>query len=218
MTFTDSIGDPDHAVKGSSAYLPNAKARAAAASAATDDDADDNDADDDDDDFVAAAPRVSLSPAPLIAAPANDDIKIVLPPPPPLEGTKRKRKKATSRDDASTAMSPPPTAPAAKKSKATKKTKKASKTVDLREHPVWVVPTDGKKHRVMAIAHEQKWVAGIAATITGDVADEHTTIHQWCHKDPFGEMIAPGNPEHSIMSPLQAFLHMMPPAQLTLML
>ncbi len=83
---------------------------------------------------------------------------------------------------------------------------------------MWVVPTDGKKHSVVAIAHEQKWVAGIAATITGNVADEHTSIHQWCHKDPFGERIAPGNPEHSIMSPLQAFLHMMPPAQLTLML
>ena len=54
--------------------------------------------------------------------------------------------------------------------------------------------------------------------ITGDVANEHTSIHQWFHKDPFGERIAPGNPEHSIMLPLQAFLHMMPPAQLTLML
>jgi len=42
MTFTDSIGNPDHAVKGSSTYLPNAKARSATASAATDDDADDN--------------------------------------------------------------------------------------------------------------------------------------------------------------------------------
>jgi hypothetical protein len=67
MTFTDSIGDPDHAVKGLSTYLPNAKARSAAASAAIDDDADDNDDDaddnddddDDDDDTVAAAPRVS---------------------------------------------------------------------------------------------------------------------------------------------------------------
>ena len=58
MTFTDLIGDPDHAVKGSSTYLPNAEARAAeasAAAAATDDDAD----------AAAAAPRVSLSPAPL---------------------------------------------------------------------------------------------------------------------------------------------------------
>ena len=34
MTFTDSIGDPDHAVKGSSTYRPNAEARAAEASAA----------------------------------------------------------------------------------------------------------------------------------------------------------------------------------------
>ena len=96
MTFTDSIGDLDHAVKGSSTYLPNAKARSAAASAATDNDADDND--DPDADAVAAAPRVLLSPAPLIAAPADDDIEIVLPPPPPPEKTKRKRKKATSRE------------------------------------------------------------------------------------------------------------------------
>ena len=80
MTFTDSIGNPDHAVKGSSTYLPNAKARSATASAATDDNADDNA---DDANAVAAAPRVSLSPAPLIAAPADDDIEIVLPPPHP---------------------------------------------------------------------------------------------------------------------------------------
>ncbi len=83
---------------------------------------------------------------------------------------------------------------------------------------MWVVPTDGKKHCIVAIAQEQKWVAGIAAMITGDVADKHTSIHKWFHKDPFGKRIAPGNPEHSIMLPLQAFLHMMPPVQLTLML
>ncbi len=48
---------------------------------------------------VAAAPRVSLSPAPLVTAPANDDIKIVLPPPPPPPAKmkrKKKRKKATA--------------------------------------------------------------------------------------------------------------------------
>jgi len=112
VTFTDSIGDPDHAVKGSSTYLPNAEARAAtasaAAAAATDDD--DNDDDDYDEDDDAAAPRVSLSPAPLIAAPANDDIEIVLPPPLPPEKTKRKRKrkKATLHDDASSRRLPPP--------------------------------------------------------------------------------------------------------------
>jgi hypothetical protein len=31
VSFTDSIGDPDHAVKGSSTYLPNAEAKAAEA-------------------------------------------------------------------------------------------------------------------------------------------------------------------------------------------
>ena len=34
VTFTDSLGNPDHTVKGSSTYLPNAEARAATASAA----------------------------------------------------------------------------------------------------------------------------------------------------------------------------------------
>jgi hypothetical protein len=100
MTFTDSIGDPDHAVKGSATYLPNAEGRAAAASAAAAAAA----ATANDDDDIAPAPRVSLSPAPLVAAPANDDIEIVLPPPPPpaktKTKTKRKRKKAASRDDA----------------------------------------------------------------------------------------------------------------------
>jgi hypothetical protein len=96
-------------------------------------------------------PHCSMTFTDSIDDPADDDIKIVLPPSPPPEKTKRKRKKATSRNDASTATPPPPTAPAAKKSKATKKKKKASKIVDLREHPVWVVPTNGKKHRAMAI-------------------------------------------------------------------
>jgi len=40
---------------------------------------------------------------------------------------------------------------------------------------VWVVPTDGKKHRVVAIDHEQKWVAGVAGAITGNIAKEQTS-------------------------------------------
>jgi hypothetical protein len=62
VTFMDSIGNPNHAVKGSTTYLPNAKGRAATisavAAATTTDDGDDDDA-------AAAAPRVSLSPAPV---------------------------------------------------------------------------------------------------------------------------------------------------------
>jgi hypothetical protein len=159
VTFTDSIGDPDHAVKGSSTYLPNAEARAAAVPAIASVEAN------------AAAPHVLLSPSPCVAATAEDEIEVVLPamdadPTAVVGKTKRKRKKATLSDDASTATPPPPTAPAAKKSKGTKK-KKASETVDLREKPVWVVPTDGKRHRVVAIAHDQKWIAGNAKTVIG---------------------------------------------------
>jgi hypothetical protein len=70
VTFTDPIGDPDHAVKGLATYLPNAKGRAAAASAVaaatTTDDGDDNDA-------AAAAPCISLSPAPV-----DNEIEVIL--------------------------------------------------------------------------------------------------------------------------------------------
>ena len=208
ITFTDSIGIPDHAVKGLMTYLPNTEGRVAAASATT---ATANK--DDDNDIAAPCDSLSLAAPLVVAAPADNDIEFVvpLPPPPP----KKKRKKATSlpRNDASTAT-PLPTAPSTKKSKA----KQASKSVNLCENPVWVVQTNGKRHRVVVIAHERKWVTGVAEAITGDVTKEHPSIHQWCHKDPFGKMIGPGNPEYSNMSPLQAFLHMMPTAQLTMML
>jgi hypothetical protein len=99
VTFTDSIGNLDHAIKGSTIYLPNAKGRVAAASAIafvdTNANANANTA--------AAAPCVLLSPAPLVAATANDEIEVILLPPPPLPPmealppavgkTKKKRKK-----------------------------------------------------------------------------------------------------------------------------
>ncbi len=67
-------------------------------------------------------------------------------------------------------------APAGKKSKATKK-KKAAKPVNLRALPMWVLTTDLKKHRNVAIAHEKKWVIGNADTITGDIANEPSSKH-----------------------------------------
>ena len=74
-------------------------------------------------------------------------------------------------------------------------------------------------HRVVAIAREQKWVAGNAEMITGNVANEPTSNHQqWYQKGPSGERIAPGNPNFADMSPLAAFVHMMPPEQLDLVL
>jgi hypothetical protein len=167
-------------------------AASAVAAATTTDDGDDDDA-------AAAAPRVSLSPAPV-----NNKIEVILlppTPPPPLvrkTATKKKRKKAAAPDDASTATPQSPTAPSGKKSKATKK-KKTAKPVNLCASPMWVLTTNLKKHRIVAIAHEQKWIVGNADTITGDVADEPLSNHQWSHIGPFGERIVPGNPESLAM-------------------
>ena len=121
---------------------------------------------------------------------------------------------ARAPDNTLTTALPPPTTPATKKSKTTKK-KKASKPVDLSVMPMWVSMNDMKKHCIVAITHEQKWVAGDAATITGDIANEPTSNHQWSHKGPFGKRIAPGNPAYNNMLSLQAYLHMMPLGQLT---
>jgi hypothetical protein len=45
----------------------------------------------------------------------------------------------------------------------------------------------------------KKWVVGNVDTITGDVANEPSSNHQWSHKRPFGKRIAPGNPESLAM-------------------
>ncbi len=100
-------------------------------------------------------------------------------------------------DNVLTATLQLPTAPAGKKSKATKK-KKAAKPINLRASPMWVLMTNLKKHCVVAIAHEQKLLVG-KDTITSDVADEPLSNHQWSHKGPFGERITPGNPESLAM-------------------
>jgi hypothetical protein len=62
VDFTDSIGEPNHAVKGSTAYLPNAEGRAVTAST-----------------IAAASPahRVSLLPASHIAETAGDEIEVI---------------------------------------------------------------------------------------------------------------------------------------------
>jgi hypothetical protein len=77
ITFMDLIGNPDHAVKGLTTYLPNAEGRVAAASAVAAATTTNNG---DDEDAAAAAPHVSLSPAPV-----NNKIEVILlPPTPPL--------------------------------------------------------------------------------------------------------------------------------------
>ena len=157
-------------MKGSTTCLPNAEGRAVTSSTITAD---------------SPAHRVSLSPASHIAETAGNEIEVILLPPAltPIDAaphaaarTKKKRKKATpvaapaaATDDASTATSTPSTAPTTKKGKTTGK-KESAEPIDLRTSPMWVSTTDLAKHRVVAIAHEQKWVAGNAETITGNVA------------------------------------------------
>jgi hypothetical protein len=170
INFTDLIGEPDHAMKGSTTYLPNAKGRAATSSTIA---------------AASTAPRVSLSPASHIAETVGDEIEVIIVPPAltPMDAaphaaarTKKKRKKAmpvaapaAATDNASTAMPTSTTAPATKKGKTTGK-KKSAKPIDLWTSPMFVSTTDLAMHRVRAIAHQQKWVNGNAETIIGNVA------------------------------------------------
>jgi hypothetical protein len=118
--FTDLIGEPDHAVKGSTTYLPNTEGRAATSSTIA---------------AASTAPRILLSPASHIAETAGDEIEVIIVPPAltPMDAaphaatrTKKKRKKATpaaapaaATNNASTATPTLTTAPATKKGKMT---------------------------------------------------------------------------------------------------
>ena len=97
--------------------------------------------------------------------------------------TKKKRKKATpvaapvaTTNDASNATPTPSTAPTTKKGKTTGK-KKSTEPFNLRTSPIWVSTTNLPKHRVRAIAHQQKWVAGNAERIIGNVASPRPVVN-----------------------------------------
>ena len=124
---------------------------------------------------------------------------------------------AAATDDTLTATPTPSTASTTKKGKMTGK-KKSTEPINLRTYPMWVSTTNLAKHRVRAIAHQQKWVAGNAETIIGNVANNPTSGRQWHQKGPSGKRIAPGNLDFADMLPLATFIHMMPPEQLDLML
>ncbi len=70
----------------------------------------------------------------------------------------------------------------------------------------------------MAIAHGQKWVVSNAATINDGIADMPSSGCLWYQKGLSGKRIVPGNPDFADMSAINAFLHMMPPVQLVLVL
>ncbi len=205
------IGKPNHTVKGSTTCLPNAKGRSPPNSTIS---------------AAFAAPCVLLSPA-------GNKIEVTFVPPAlplmdamPLAAarTKKKRKKATApavlaaaSDNALTATLTLSTAPATKKGKTTSK-KKATKPIDLRATPMWAKMTNGVSHRIVAIAHGQKWVTSNATTINGDVANEPLLGCQWYQKGPSRKRIAPGNQDFADMSAINAFLHRMLPEQLALVL
>jgi hypothetical protein len=170
VNFTDLIGKPNHAMKGSTTYLFITKDRASPASLIA---------------AASAAPHVFLLPASHIAESAGNRIKVIIVPPalPPmvhLPSARRKkmRKKATALaapaaaiGNALTATPMLSAAPATKKSKTTSK-KKATKPINLHVNLMWAKMTDGVSHCVVAIAHGQKWVVGNAATINSDITNE----------------------------------------------
>ncbi len=176
---------------------------------------------------IAAA---SAAPCVLLL-PASNKIKVIIVPPalPPKDAVppaaariKKKRKKAAApavsaaaSDDAMAATPMPSTAPTTKKGKTSSK-KKAAKPIDLPATPMWAKMTKGASHCIMAMAHRQKWVVGNATAINGDIANEPLSGQQWYQKGPSGKIIAPGNPYFADMLAINAFLHMMPPEQLAL--
>jgi hypothetical protein len=144
--------------------------------------------------------------------------------PPTAARTKKKRKKAAAlaapaaaSDDTSTATPTPSTAPTTKKGKTPSK-KKATEHIDLCTTPMWVKTTNGTRHCIVAITHRQKWVVSNATIINGDGANEPLSGHQWYQKGPYSKIIVPGNMDFTDTLAIEAFLHMMPPEQLVLML
>jgi hypothetical protein len=213
-TFTDSIGNPNHAVKGSTTYLHNAKGRAnaaAAAAAAMEDEGDDATNNDDDcvshDNDEDAADTITNT---IIVPPAATT----------ATKTKRKRRKtvqAAAQDDTLAApLPPPPPPPPPPPSRP--KSRRTAKPVNLRAMPLYSVTTDTTRHGIVAIAHEQRWVNGNTKTITSDVASKPSSNRPWSQTGPTGEKIGPGNPDFEDMSVLEAFLRMMPLEQLALVL
>jgi hypothetical protein len=198
-------------MKGLTTYLPNTKGRAPT-------------------NFMIATPFAA--PCVLLLLSGNKIKVIIVPPtlpsihavPPAAARTKKKRNKAAAlavpaaaSNNALTVTPTLSTAPATKKGKRTGK-KKAAKPIDLHAAPMWAKRTDGASHCTVAIAHGQKWVVGKATTINGDKPNEPLSICQWYQKGQTGKRIAPGNPDFADMPAIAAFLHMMPPELLALLL
>ncbi len=120
-----------------------------------------------------------------------------------------KRKKVVDASSSSVAAS--------KKSRTAKEGKK-DPPVNLFQLPTYRVTNNCKKHHVHAITHGRKWVAGVAKTINRSIAKEPSSNHRWHQWCLLGEKVFPGKSEFQDMTPLEAFLMMMPPDELDLIL
>ena len=216
MSFTDSIHELDHFVKSRAAngsvnvgVMATAAAavhvpRGNVATTAT---------------AAAAAARVSLSPATVLLGAADSDNE--------SKEIDAANTAVTAANTAYTAVAVnkrkkivdalSSSAAASKKSRTAKEGKK-DPPVNLFQFPMYVVTNDCKKHHIDAITHGRKWVAGDAKTINGSIAKEPLSNQRWHQRCPLDEKVFPGNREFQDMTPLEAFLMMMPPDELDLIL
>jgi hypothetical protein len=104
-------------------------------------------------------------------------------------------------------------AAALKKSRTTKSKKPP---INLCQFPTYAVTNNCMKHCVNAITHGRKWVTGNLRTITGSIANKPLSNHQWHKRCPLSKKVFPGNSNFENMTPLEAFLMMMPPDELNL--
>ncbi len=168
---------------------------------------------------AAVAARVSLSPAMVLlgAADNNDESKEINATNTAVTAANtaatavavNKRKKVVDASSSSAAAS--------KKSRTAKEGKK-DPPVNLFQFLTHLVTNNCKKHHVHAITHGRKWVAGDAKTINGSIAKEPLSNHRWHPRCPLCEKVFSGNREFQDMTPLEAFLMMMPPDGLDLIL
>ena len=169
---------------------------------------------------AAAAACVSLSPATVLLGAADSDnnskeidttnTAVTTTATAATTAAVNKRKKVVNAALLSSAA-------ASKKSRTANEGKK-DPPVNLFQFPTYVVTNNCKKHCIHAITHSRKWVAGDMTTINRSVAKEPSSNHRWHQRWPLGKKMFPGNSEFQDKTPLEAFLMMMPPDELDLIL
>jgi hypothetical protein len=103
-------------------------------------------------------------------------------------------------------------------SKKSRTTKGKEPPINLCQFQTYQVTNDCLKHCVHAITHGRKWVTGNPNTITGSIDHKPLSNYQWHQRCPLGKKVFPGNSEFKNMTPLEAFLMMMPLDELDLTL